>query len=331
MAMIDKITNDARIYTDVQGLERLRYQSKSHSAAVTKEVAQQFEAMLMQMVMRSMRDANNALSSDLFGSNNQMEFYQDMFDKQLTLLTSSTGNSFAKMIEKNLSQQYGISSEEENVNDKTPLQFKQPHHGTAPIETAIGIHKNLPVAITTAIPAAAPVVTVPVKAENQEPSVFSSPEQFVKKLWSSAKQAASLLGTDPGILLAQAALETNWGKKILPHGKDNSTYNLFNIKADSGWDKNTTTVDTLEQKNGVLAKEKSTFRSYNSFIDSFKDYVNFLKNNERYSEAVSNATNPGQFIHALQKAGFATDQGYADKILKIFSSRMFKNIVEKME
>jgi flagellar protein FlgJ len=331
---MDKLTNDARIYSDVQGLERLRYQTKSNSPAVTHEVAQQFSAMLMQMVMRSMRDANNAIASDLFGSNDQMDYYQDMFDKQLTLLPSDKGNSFAQMIEKNLSQQYGIGKTTADSKDKKPLAFQAHKPGAAPMELPLPSPKHLALAPLQPTPATRTqptVVSVTEQAPKPEPSMFSSPEQFVKNLWPSAKQAANAIGTDPRILLAQAALETSWGKKILSSGKETSTHNLFNIKADNGWNQNTATVDTLEQKNGVLAKEKATFRSYDSFVDSFKDYVSFLKNNDRYSDALSKAANPGQFMHALQRAGFATDHQYADKILKIFSSPMFKNIVDKME
>ncbi len=90
--MADKVINDARIYTDVQSLENLRYHSKTNNPAATKEVAQQFEAMLMQMVMRSMREANNAFSSGLLEDSNAMDFYQDMFDKQLTLSSSTPGS-----------------------------------------------------------------------------------------------------------------------------------------------------------------------------------------------------------------------------------------------
>ncbi len=194
-------------------------------------------------------------------------------------------------------------------------------------------HDNpLPVAPITAEAINTSTTKPPVNTQAEDPtSAFSTPEQFVKTLWSSAKHAAKILGVDPRILMAQAALETNWGKKILPHGIDGSTFNLFNIKADNSWDKKTTTVATLEQKNGTLTKEKASFRAYDSFVDSFKDYVSFLKSNGRYNEALSKVTDPGQFIHALQKAGFATDQNYADKILKIFSSKTFKNIVDKME
>lgn len=342
--MIDKVANDARIYTDIQSLENLRYKVKSNPESVRKEMARQFEAMFMQLVMRSMRDANNALSSGLFGDSSQMEMYQDMFDKQLTLVTSSSGNSFASMIEKNLEQQYGLGGKDRKAGPAI-----QP--GKPPVTAATAAPKEghafafwylLPLhdkPITTEVKNAAaqtmpaPVTNRPEAAKENlppEPSMFSSPEEFVKSLWSYAKHAAGMLGADPRILLAQAALETNWGKKILTGG-NNSTHNLFNIKADNAWTKETASVDTLEQKNGILSKERASFRSYSSYMDSFTDYVNFLKSNSRYMEALDKAANPSQFVHALQKAGFATDREYADKILKIFSSPTFRHMVEKLE
>lgn len=321
--MIDKFSNDARIYTDVQGLENLRYQSGKHSDAAKKEVSQQFEAMMMQMVIRSMRDANKAFSSDLFGSD-QMDFYQDMFDKQLSLLSSNSGTGFAQMIEKNIDQQYGTQNKNAETSIENPAGTN-----SLPAYKPAQAHE-LPKRIQQA---PSPVISqdTPSSAETPQTSTFNSPDEFIKNLWSSAKTAAKLIGVDPKLLLAQAALETNWGKKILPQGKENSSYNLFNIKADNSWNKQITTADTLEQKEGVLSKEKAKFRSYDSFMDSFADYVHFLKNNNRYSEALNKATNPQQFIHALQNAGFATDTNYADKILKIFSSHSFNTMFARLE
>lgn len=321
---MDKISNDVKVYTDVQSLERLRYQSNKNPNEAKKEVAQQFEAMLMQIVLRSMREANKAISSDLFGSD-QMDFYQDIFDKQLSLLTSNSSTGFAHIVETNIDQQYGLAQ-----NSASAIPETKPNHElkneAENIKPLFQLHKDTSVANST-------VISKYEKAPPQphKESIFNSPEEFVKTLWTSAKTAAKAIGVDPKLLLAQAALETNWGKKILPHGKENSSFNLFNIKADHSWKNQTTTMDTLEQKDGVLSKVKSSFRSYESFVDSFKDYVQFLKQNGRYNDALKKANDPHQFIHALQSAGYATDTNYADKIMKIFSSNNFKSLTGKLE
>lgn len=290
---MDKVAYDTRIYTDLQGLKRLQYEKDN--VAAKKEVSQQFESLFMQMVFHSMRDANKAFSSDLFGTQ-QMEMYQDMFDKQLSLMLPKGGLGLAELIEKNIDQ----------------MQHLQPE--------LVDNHK-----ITTTasyLPSAQENTTESIQQTN-----FDTPKEFIKKLWPSAKLAASAIGAPPEILLAQAALETNWGKSILPQGEKGSSYNLFNIKAGSKWSNKTTQVASLEQRDGVLVKEKSDFRSYGSYEESFTDYVSLLKENDRYSEALAKAENPEQFTQALQNAGYATDENYSQKIMQIYSSQSFKDLI----
>ncbi len=317
MPMDDKVAYDSRVYTDIQGLQNLKY--TKDSSAAKKEVAQQFEAMLMQMVMHSMRDANKAFASGgLFGGQD-MDLYQDMFDKQMSLLMTNSNLGFAKMVETNINGMQSSPTEPLETHrmiSTPPLANYQPavsaHLSDSEQNVSMSEKSNSPNIVN-----------------NREK--FSSPEDFIKKCWPAAKMAASFIGTSPEILIAQAALETNWGKNVLPQDAKNSSHNLFNIKADSNWLSKTTTVDSLEQKNGVLVKEKSNFRSYDSFDESFLDYSNFLRQNNRYSDALTKAQNPEQFINALQDAGYATDQQYANKILKIFTSQNFKNEVAKVK
>jgi flagellar protein FlgJ len=156
---------------------------------------------------------------------------------------------------------------------------------------------------------------------------FDSTADFVKNLWSSAQEAAKILGVDPKFLLAQAALETNWGKCILSMSTGESTHNLFNIKADQRWKEASTQIDALEHENGLMIKSKSNFRAYDSYQASFVDYVHFLKNNSRYKDALKHTANPQQFADQLQKASYATDTQYADKILQIYSSKRLNDLI----
>lgn len=309
--MDDKVIMNARIYSDIQGLKGLQY-SKDTKAS-RHEIAKQFESMMMQMVLSSMRNANKVFESGLYGSQ-QMEFYQDMYDKQLSLSLSGNGVGFADIIEKSMARAAGEADEEKPYVSQNPVNLRSP---------AINSQLSSQVAVNDSV--------AKIPTESEKATVFTSQEDFVKKLWSSAKAAASAIGTTPEILLAQAALETNWGKNIIPQNNDTSSNNLFNIKADNNSIQKTMPVDTLEQRNGVLVKEKSSFRSYDSFKESFMDYVNLLKENGRYNESLNKAAQPEQFVHALQNAGYATDQGYADKIMKIFSSHSFQNIVNKVK
>jgi flagellar protein FlgJ len=320
--MLDKLAPETRVYTEVQSLEKLRTMQNNDPAAAKHEVAEQFEAILMQMVLRSMRDANKALMSDdnLFGGGQEMDMYQDIYDKQLTLMLSHNSTGFASMIEKNLAdREAGMHSSESNK----PIIS---HTQAPPIK-----HTPVPSTATELTSATPNLITTKAIQTNKESSHFESPENFIKKLWPLAKSAAAMIGANPGVLLAQAALETNWGKKIIQHQNAESTHNLFNIKAGTQWNKDAATATTLEQKDGVIRKEKAQFRSYSSFKESFDDYVSLLKDNDRYSQAVSKAQNPHEFIQALQHAGYATDENYTDKVMSIYTSHSFKDLISEME
>lgn len=297
---MDKITNDARVYTDVQGLEKLRAQYKSNPNGVKKEVAQQFEALFVQMLMRSMREANESFSSGLFSSSD-MSIYQDMFDKQLSLSFSQQGLGIAKMIEENIDHQQGVLPDAK----PTPTVMTA-DHSIIPRTTVESSH-----------PAAQPVVAQ-TKTEH-----FATPKEFIHKLTGFAKQAAQMIGVHPAVLLAQAALETDWGKKIIAHNKGGTSYNLFNIKSDPNWRKDTSTTATLEQKNGVIVKQHASFKNYDSFHESFMDYVNLISKNPRYQKAMASANEPKAYAQALQEAGYATDSNYANKIMNIMKSQPF--------
>lgn len=145
---------------------------------------------------------------------------------------------------------------------------------------------------------------------------FASPEEFVATMMPMAEQAAKTLGVDPRYLVAQAALETGWGKSIIRGGEGGSSHNLFGIKA-HGWGGASTKVTTSEFVQGIKVKEKADFRSYDSFEQSFNDYVSFLQSNGRYSQALQSTANPERFVGELQRAGYATDPNYAKKISQI--------------
>lgn len=145
---------------------------------------------------------------------------------------------------------------------------------------------------------------------------FASPEEFVATMMPMAEQAAKKLGVDPRYLVAQAALETGWGKSIIRSGEGGSSHNLFGIKA-HGWGGASAKVTTTEFVQGVKVKEKADFRSYDSFEQSFNDYVSFLQSNGRYSQALQATANPDRFVNELQQAGYATDPQYARKISQI--------------
>jgi flagellar protein FlgJ len=146
---------------------------------------------------------------------------------------------------------------------------------------------------------------------------FSNADQFVATMLPLAKEAAARIGVDPTVLVAQAALETGWGKSIMRQQDGSSSHNLFGIKAQGSWKGPEARAITSEFRDGKMVKETADFRSYSSYADSFHDLVSLLENNDRYKEVVNSADKPEQFVKELQKAGYATDPDYASKISQI--------------
>jgi flagellar protein FlgJ len=147
-------------------------------------------------------------------------------------------------------------------------------------------------------------------------AAFKSPEEFVATMLPMAQAAAEKIGVDPRYLVAQAALETGWGKSIIRQQDGSSSHNLFGIKA-ADWQGESARVLTTEYVNGQPTKESASFRAYGSFEQSFNDYVSFLQNNQRYDNALDSAANPKTFVRELQRAGYATDPQYANKVAQI--------------
>ena len=147
-----------------------------------------------------------------------------------------------------------------------------------------------------------------------------SPEEFVTTLQPYAEQAAAELNVNADALLAQAALETGWGRHVIHTGDGNSSHNLFNIKADQRWGGDRVNVNTLEYRDGLAQQERADFRHYDSYAQSFSDYVDFLKNNPRYQRALEAGSDSAAYADELQKAGYATDPEYASKIKRLLNS-----------
>jgi peptidoglycan hydrolase FlgJ len=144
---------------------------------------------------------------------------------------------------------------------------------------------------------------------------FDEPKDFVTALIEPAQKVQKTLGVPFEVVIAQAALETGWGQKMIKNQDGGSSNNLFNIKADSRWAGDKITKDTLEFEQGAMIKKSEPFRTYQSLTDSVDDYINFLSTSERYQDALQNSGNVEHFLQGLQKAGYATDPQYADKIL----------------
>lgn len=292
--------NDIGFIHDIAGLDKLRQQAVegdegSEKAALTA-AAKQFEAIFTSMLFKSMRDANSTFESGLMDSQNQ-QFYRQMMDEQMSSELSASGSlGLADMIVAQLS-----SGSVENQNAKAGnTDFESMMEKVDRIRRDRA--ENPAVAQTREAPAS--------------PSRFESPESFVSSMQPYAEKAARALGVDSSLLLAQAALETGWGQKVINNSRGSSN-NLFNIKADRSWSGDKVATQTLEYHQGVPVKEQAAFRSYQNYEDSFNDYVRFLNENPRYTTALRHGGNNEAFIHGIHKAGYATDPQYANKVLRV--------------
>lgn len=151
---------------------------------------------------------------------------------------------------------------------------------------------------------------------DQEPALNPSIDQFVKSIWPYARQAAALIGLDPKILMAQVALETGWGRFIAKDVDGSSSHNLFNIKAHNADE--SVQIKTTEYEDNMPIKITASFKKYVTAEHSFNDYIALIKGDSRYKNALSNVSDPNRYVNALYDAGYATDPGYAGKILSIY-------------
>ncbi|CAK2651684.1 Peptidoglycan hydrolase FlgJ [Vibrio crassostreae] len=295
-----KNNNDIGFIHDIGSLDRLRQQAVNGEEGSEKEAltaaAKQFESIFTSMLFKSMRDANSSFKSDMLNSQNE-QFYRQMQDDQMASELSASGSlGLADMIVAQLSAGQASDASEEKVRSEgfdTSLQ--RPQYSGRSEDRASEVQ--------------------PASAVKQ-PISFDSPESFVTSMKPYAEKAASALGVDSSLLLAQAALETGWGSKMVKNSLGNSN-NLFNIKADRSWKGDKVATQTLEFHGKTAVKESASFRSYSNFEDSFNDYVKFLNENPRYETALQHQGNSENFIKGIHQAGYATDPNYADKVLRV--------------
>ncbi len=315
---------EARSVLDVQGLDALKAASAQtpNDPKTLRAVAQQFESLFIGMMLKSMRDAK--LGDGLFDSD-QSRFYQDMFDQQLSVsLSQGKGLGIADLLVRSLTPQ-GV-----------PPALPAGAYGRAPRRTAASATATTPLAAAAASAAeggpsplleAAPASPGPAPAEG---AVASTPEEFIALVLPSATAAGAALGVDPRALVAQAALESNWGRQV-PAAPNGSSFNVFGIKADANWSGGRVLKDTVEYAGGVAERRREPFRAYESLQHGFEDYVAFLKGHERYAAALQHGTDPERFAVALQSAGYATDPSYSAKIAAVLRSSQFRAAVTALK
>lgn len=261
--MINPTDTMGNLAINAQSLDKLRVQARQSPDQALKQAAQQFEAVFMNMMLKSMRDAT---PQDGMFDSEQTKMFTGMLDQQLAQTMSSRGVGLAEIMIRQLS------------------------------------HTASPDAIPTL-----PSATIEMQ------------QDFVQRIAPHAALASRETGVPAQLVVAQAALESGWGRREIRLPDGSSSYNLFGIKANNGWSGKVAEVMTTEYHNGIPVKQVEKFRAYASYAEAFGDYARFLHDNPRYAQVVQQGQGASDAAYALQRAGYATDPDYAGKLVQVMN------------
>lgn len=265
------------VAADTRSIDALRASAARDPKAAIKETARQFEALFMQQLMKSMREAT--LSSGLL-DNEGSKLGTEMLDTQFATKMAGVPGGLADAIARQLERQMG------------------------------GTPAATPPAAGNGAPTEAPV------------KLSSAQAMFVAGHTKAAQAAEAETGIPATFMVAQAAHESGWGRREIRHADGSSANNLFGIKAGPGWRGPVAEVTTTEYVDGQARKVTAKFRAYASPAESFRDYARLMKTSPRYADVLANASTAQGFAQGLQKAGYATDPAYAEKLTRVINTTL---------
>jgi flagellar protein FlgJ len=304
---------------DVKDMGSLKQSARAGSPEALKTAATQFEAMFVNMMMKSMRDAT---PQDGLMDSQQTKTFTTMLDQQTSQNIAKKGIGLSDMLIRQLTKTSdnqalaigadgataGVNGSAEGGNFgglsslmDAKLQRAIAAAGGNGTDTAITLVGN------------GAAATASVNKGSQAPHVRS----FQEKLGAHAEEASRATGIPAKFMLGQAALESGWGKREIKGRDGTNSNNLFGIKATGDWKGKVVEATTTEYVNGKAQTKVERFRAYDSYSDSFKDYAKLLANNPRYEKVMASAGDASSFAQGLQKAGYATDPNYANKLTSI--------------
>lgn len=310
-----KIQDQAnRAAFDVSSAQDLRAQFAKNPQEGLKAAAQQFEMLFLQQVMKSMRDT---VPQDGLMDSDSTRFYTGLLDQQMAqnLASSNKGVGFARLIE----QQLGRNLADPGVGQ--PAVPANAAGSDLPLSASDGRHlRNSPV--PTTVPTSA-YYTGPNAVASSAGSAGAndapaSAKEFVNRVWPHAVEASRSTGIPPQFLVAHAALESGWGRSEIRKGDGASSFNLFGIKAGKNWNGASVEAATTEYVDGQAQVQTERFRAYSSYEECFRDYAALLRNSPRYGGVIGSQDGT-EFAKGLQRAGYATDPAYADKLSRIIN------------
>lgn len=288
----------AGLALDVQGLQRLRSQAGRGGEAGLKEAARQFEALFLQNMLKSMRAA---IPKSELSSNSQTELYTEMLDQQWAQTLAGRGMGLAEQLTRSLSGRALAPSEAQ-----VPMSALVPASGESPF-----------VGLTRHSAAYESWKRHAVSADDIDRA--DHVEAFVARLAGPARSAERSSGVPAELILAQAALETDWGRRRITTADGADSHNLFGIKAGGRWQGETARVMTTEYVAGEAQRQEESFRVYPDAQAAFDDYARLIRSRPGYA-AARHAADSTQAAIALQEGGYATDPRYAQKLVAVMAT-----------
>lgn len=321
----------SRLAADARQTEDLRLKLKQSPKEGLKQVAQQFESLFLNMMLKSMREAT---PQDGMMDSDQTRLYTSMLDQQLAQKLSSSGQlGFAKLIEQQLGRYVQGADPASGAASSGVIGGAGSSALASPEAMRQMLESERAARIGYAANSAAPEMSAQTPAEavaNASDASgnagASNTRDFVNRLWPHAQEAAQATGVPAQFLVAHAALETGWGRSEIRRADGSSSYNLFGIKAGKNWTGATVEAATTEYVGGVAQATKEKFRAYGSYAEAFRDYASLLQR-PRFSGVVGQQDGT-EFARSLQQAGYATDPMYADKLSRIINGNTLRQALK---
>jgi len=290
---------------DANSLNSLRSSAAQQSPEALKGAAKQFEALFLNMMLKSMRDAT---PQDGMFDSQQTKMFTSMLDQQLSQNMAQRGVGLADMLVRQLSH---------SLNKKLPTDEDGLSSLPLDIPLAHGLSDLDKVKLVQGIGNSTDDNTASQGGKRGKGQRPAHVEAFQSRLQADAEAASQVTGIPAKFMLAQAALETGWGKKEIRARDGSSAHNLFGIKATGNWTGKVVEATTVEYVNGVPQRRVEKFRAYDSYSEAFQDYAKMLRSNPRYEKVLASAQDAHGFAYGLQRAGYATDPHYAEKLSRI--------------
>ena len=311
----------ANLAIDSKGLSELRQGAKAGSADATKAAATQFEAMFVNMMLKSMRDAT---PHEGMLDNQQTKMFTTMLDQQTSQNIAKKGIGLADVLVRQLSKTAGAGGVNAGANpaaSEAGADAAMPEGGlTRAMIDAAKLQRSIAAAGGNAAANAAAAPAAPTIAAST--SRHAHVRAFSDKLSAEAEEASRATGVPAKFMLGQAALESGWGRREIKAADGSTSHNLFGIKAGANWKGKTVDVATTEYVNGQPTRKIERFRAYDSYADSFKDYAKLITSNPRYEKVLASGGDATAFARGLQKAGYATDPNYANKLAAVINKTL---------